>query len=286
MPLLTPEDAAGLAPIFKGKAGRALAEFLIHALNVDDVNALVDRCSDFTGPDFAGAVVRDQEVDYLIGGYDVLESLPEGPFITISNHPYGAADGIFLIDLIGHLRPDFKVMVNKFLALIKPLEESFITVVPTGEKRTAPTADSIAGIRKCMQHLRDGSPLGIFPSGAVSDLSLKDRCIRDREWQEPVIKLIKKAKVPVLPIRFFDRNSDFYYLLGLISWKIRVLRLPTEATNKKGKLTRIGVGPIISVEEQQRCESLEEYRNMLRCNVYGMKLPDEWKKRSELPIFG
>ena len=285
MPLLTPEDAARLSPIFNGRTGQALARMLIRLLNVDELNALVDRCSQFKGPDFAGAMVEDQEVDYLVGGSEVLENLPEGAFITVSNHPYGAADGVFLIDLLGHCRPDFKVMVNKILSIIKPLEDNFITVVPTGERKTAPKADSISGIRMCMQHLRDGSPLGIFPSGAVSDLSLRDRCIRDREWQEPVIKLIRKAGVPVIPVRFFDRNSDFYYLLGLLSWKIRLLRLPTEATNKRGKLTRIGIGPVITVDEQRKYDSPEAFAHMLRQSVYGMEMPRDFKKRSGLNIF-
>ena len=86
-----------------------------------------------------------------------------------------------------------------------------------------------------LKHLQAGAPLGLFPSGAVSDLSIKDGCIRDREWQLSAIQLIKKARVPIVPIRFRDKNSMFYYLLGLLNWKIRVTRLPREVFNKRDK---------------------------------------------------
>ena len=161
---------------------------------------------------------------------------------------------------------------------------SFIEVTPTGEERTAPTKDSISGIRLALQHLHEGHPLGIFPSGAVSDLSLRDRCIRDREWQDAIIRVIKKARVPVVPIRYFDGNSLFYYLLGLISWKIRILRLPKEVINKGGKTIRVGIGDIISVEEQEKYTDINEFRDFLRHSVYDMPLPDNFVKRSELII--
>ena len=105
-----------------------------------------------------------------------------------------------LVDLFGHIRPDFKVMVNRFLGRIKALESNFICVTPNGSERSAPTKDSVQGIRDAIAHIRDGHPLGIFPSGAVSDLSIKDRCIRDRQWQEAVLRLIKKLNVPVVPV--------------------------------------------------------------------------------------
>jgi putative hemolysin len=136
--------------------------------------------------------------------------------------------------------------------MIKPLENCFIQVTPTGTERTAPTSASVSGIKAALRHLRSGGSLGLFPSGAVSDLSIKDRCVRDREWQEAVIKLIMKAQVPVIPVRFFDGNSVFYYSLGLIDWRIRLLRLPAEVFNKRGKTMHIGIGKVISVEEQKR----------------------------------
>ena len=88
-------------------------------LSIDKVNDLYDHNSSVTGPDFARAVLKDIGVEYEVLNKDVLKHLPDGAFITISNHPYGHIDGVMLVDLFGHIRPDFKVMVNKFLGRIR-----------------------------------------------------------------------------------------------------------------------------------------------------------------------
>ena len=86
-----------------------------------------------------------------------------------------------------------------------------------------------------------------------------------------------KAKVPILPIRFFDRNSALFSLLGLVSWKIRTLRLPHEIINKKNSAIRIGVGNILTLEEQSKYENAEDFGKWLRESVYGMPKPEKFE---------
>ena len=268
MPLLTLNELEKATPLFRGKRGNAFCRALMHMLAIDKVNDLYDRNSDRQGAEFARAVLKDIGVEYEILNPEVLQNLPDGPFITISNHPYGHIDGVMLVDLFAHIRPDYKVMVNKFLGRIETLGENFISVTPTGEERTAPTRDSIQGVKDAVAHIRAGGVLGLFPSGAVSDLSIKDRCIRDREWQEPVIKLIKKLNVPIVPVHFIDRNSNFYYSLGLIDWKVRLLRLIAEVFNKRGKRTRIAIGEIITPEQQDEFSDIRLFGEFIRNKVY------------------
>ncbi len=268
MPLLTLNELEKATPLFHGKSGNVLCKRLMHFLSIDKVNDLYDRNSSVMGPDFAKAVLEDIGVKYEVLNNDVLKQLPDGPFITISNHPYGHIDGVMLVDLFGHLRPDFKVMVNKFLSRVESLQDNFICVTPTLGERTAPTKDSLQGIKDALSHVRNNGPLGLFPAGAISDLSLKDGCIRDREWQEPVIRLIKKLNVPIVPVHFIDKNSNFYYLLGLIDWKVRLLRVVSEVFNKRGKRTRIAIGEIISPEEQDEFTDLDKFGMFLRNKVY------------------
>lgn len=302
MPLLTINELEDMSPIFRGRCGNAFARGLMHVLAVDRVNALYDRHSMLKGPDFAHAVLQDIGLTpeiYIAGSYCSVTDessdlsarlsrlLPEGPFITVSNHPCGHVDGVSLVELFGHIRPDYKVMVNKILARVGALESNFISVTPTGMRRTAPTAASVSGIKAALTHLRSGGALGLFPSGAVSDLTLpvalglrksSEPAVRDREWQEAVIKLIMKAEVPVVPVRFIDGNSPFYYSLGLIDWRIRLLRLLPEVFNKAGSRFRVGIGPVISVQEQKRIisqapspsEALNALRSHLRASVYSI----------------
>ena len=110
-------------------------------------------------------------VEYSIGGLD-LKDLPAGPFITISNHPYGGADGLVLVDLFGHLRPDFKVMVNQILGMAKRMSCNMITVTPTGEEKKAATKESISGVKKCIEQIHNGGVLGLSRRAQYPTLSL------------------------------------------------------------------------------------------------------------------
>ena len=284
MPVLTIPECQQMLPKLNNKAGARLIKWGLHLASIDRVNALYDRNCQWQGADFAGALLRDIGVDYRIGNPDRMNHLPEGAFITISNHPYGHIDGIMMIDLFGHLREDYKVMVNQLLAHIRAMSPNFIEVIPKRHEDTGPKAASLAGVRETLHRLRENHPVGFFPSGAVSDLSLKEHAIRDRTWPEPVLRLIRKANVPVIPVRFFGRNSMFFYCLGLIDWKVRLVRLCAEVFNKRGKEVRIGIGEPVSVEAQHACRSIEEYDQLLRSSVYDMPLPDTFVSRSELPF--
>lgn len=280
MALITMEDIERISPIFQGERGHKLANKLLRWTGIDQLAERYARHEDLQGPDFVDAYLKDLDVNYEIGGLEHLKSLSEGPFITISNHPYGGLDGLVLIDLIGHFRSDFKVMANQFLSMVKTIKDNFISVVPNTESAIKATKESIAGVRKAISQLHEGHPLGLFPAGAVSDL--KGFSIRDREWQESAIRLIQKMNVPILPVRFFDRNSNYFYFLGLINWKIRTLRLPKEVLNKIGKTIRVGLGPVISAEEQQRLNSQEALGQFLRASVYDMEWSEQFIKRNEI----
>lgn len=278
------KDLENISPIFKGKMGNRLAKFVIRLFAIDRVNRLYERSSDYTGPEFAASLLNDLGVNYRIGNAERLSKLPEGAFITISNHPYGGIDGIMLIDLMAGIRPDYKVMVNQILSLIKAMDVNFISVKPKGNAEIGIMSQNINGIRTTLSHLRDGHPVGFFPSGAVSDLSLRDKCVRDREWQESVIKLIQTAKVPILPIRFFDQNSPFFFSLGLINWRVRLIRMPYEVFNKSKQNPRIGIGNLISVEEQKQFTDCDSFRTFLRNSVYKMEKPEEFIPKNVLDL--
>ena len=102
-----------------------------------------------------------------------------------------------------------------------------------------------------MQRLKEGHPMGFFPAGAISFYNKDDKEIHDLPWTHSVIRLIRKANVPVYPVYFDFLNSRFFYWLGSISWKIRTLRIPAEAFNKRGKTVDVYVGKPISPEEMK-----------------------------------
>lgn len=283
--IITAEQAPTLSPVFQGRKGRLLFNLALRITGIDNINGTHDRLEKAgvtPGPDFAKGILDDIDVDFQVGNPERLSSLPEGPFIVIANHIYGHLDGICLVDLFGHVRPQSKVMVNEFLMWIHGLAPNFISVNPTLDKKEGATATSVNGVKNALLQLQSGEPLCMFPSGAVADLKPREHwTLSEREWQDAAIKLIRKARVPVVPVRFFDRNSAFYYALGLIDYRVRFVRLFHEVYNKRGTNPRVGIGPIISVEQQEAVPEAE-YKQFLRQSVYEMPVPEQFIKRSEL----
>jgi putative hemolysin len=287
MVIITAQDAAErLSPIFKGRKGKLLFDVAASLTGVARINALhdrVDRAGIPYGAPFAKGILDDIGVDFRIGNAERLRDLPEGPFIVVANHIYGHIDGICLLDLFGQRRPETKVLVNEMLTWIPGLAPNFIAVNPTLNARQTASATSINGVKSALLQIREGGPLCMFPSGAVADLKPKEHwTLSERDWQDAAIRLIQKARVPVIPVRFFDRNSRFYYALGLIDYRVRFVRLFHEMFNKRGTHPRLGIGEIISVEEQEKHTDLQDFKDYLRHSVYDMPLPESFVNRSEL----
>ena len=287
MPLITAQEAAEhISPVFRGKGGKILFDIVIRMSGISRVNAIHDRVEAAGipyGPAFAKGILDDLGVDFRIGGAERLAALPEGPFIVVSNHVYGHLDGICLMDLFGHERLETKVMVNEMLMWIRGLAPNFIAVNPTTNTTKGISSTSISGMKSALLQLKEGGPLCIFPSGAVADLKPREHwTLRERDWQEVAVRLIRKARVPVIPVRFFDRNSWFYYGLEFIDYRLRFFRLFHELKNKRGTFPRVGIGEPVTLEEQDRFSDLKEYGDFLRSRVDGIPVPESFVKRSEL----
>lgn len=262
------EDICELAPFFKGK--RKLVNFLFKLLKIDKVNGLHSNNCKNTGAPFTKGLLKDLGITVVVENENVLDNLPEGAFITISNHPFGALDGIILISLLASRRKDYKVMVNLLLNYITAMRSNFIAVDPVASDDPEKKLVSMRGIREAMMHVKKGHPLGFFPAGSVSKINAKLK-IDDRDWQPTIIRLIQQMKVPVIPIYFHGYNSLFSYIVGRICWPLRSLMLPSEVFRKKGATMRVTIGNPISVEEQSKYESVEELTKFLKNATFSMK---------------
>lgn len=265
-------DLQEMIPFFKGRVGTWLGKLLLKLLSVDMVNKVHARNCQYRGAEFTTALLKDPYIDlsYEIHNREILDSLPEGAFVTVSNHPIGSLDGIILIDIFASRRPDFKVMVNGILTKIGAMEDNFISVVPDSHKKGANPAN-VNGVRLSLQRLKEGHPMGFFPAGAISFYNKKDKCVRDLTWAHSVIRLVRKAKSPVYPVYFDFLNSSFFYWLGNISWQIRTLRIPTEAFNKRGRRVDVYIGNPITPEEIASFTDDKALAEFLYDRTYGAK---------------
>lgn len=268
--VLNYDDLRQMVPALDGHP--KIANWLLHLLAVDKVNRVHRNCSDTPGPEFCKRLLFEEfKIKLRIDGQEVLDNLPQGAFITVSNHPFGALDGITLIYLIGQYRPEYRVMVNMILNKITAMRPNFIAVDQSASDDPAKRAVSVAGIRQAISQLRNGEPVGFFPAGAMSKTTLHDG-LQDRPWQDSILQIINRAKVPVIPIYFHGTNSWFFNLLGHICWPARSLRLPSEVFRKCGTTIHVSVGKPISVEEQAaHGASVAELGAYLREKTYELR---------------
>ncbi|GHT72238.1 hypothetical protein AGMMS50262_00310 [Bacteroidia bacterium] len=231
----------------------------------DKVNRVYDSAKYKTGTDIEDAMIDGLGIIRKVHHIEVLKQFEGQPFITVSNHPYGHVDGIMLIGEVSKVRPDFKVMVNWMLGQIDIMQDHFIGVNPYSAKVSA--RSSFNGLKECITHLRENHPLGFFPAGAISK-TVGFNKIKDKEWQEGVLKLIQKVKVPVIPAYFSGQNSRFFNFLDRIDWRVRNARLCHELDMKKGKTIHLVFGDPIFPEEQKLYPDTKQFGAFLKEKTY------------------
>ncbi len=262
------EEICRMAPFFKGR--KKLVDRLFRLLSIDKVNDIHARNCDTPGVEFTTRLLNELNIKLRIDNEQALDHLPQGAFITVSNHAYGALDGIILINMIASRRPQYKVMVNMILNHIEAMRPNFIAVDALASTDPAKQAVSKHGIREAIMQVKHGEPLGFFPAGAVSKLNHHFR-LEDRKWQPSVTRIIKMLQVPVVPIYFHGGNSAWFNFLGLVSWQLRTLRLPAEVFNKKNATFHISVGDMIMPEEMAKYDDIDQLGEFLKQKTYSLR---------------
>jgi putative hemolysin len=259
-----------------GFAGESAAKVMMLLMRFKRINKFYAENSHKTGLEFIDSMIEQLGIKFELFE-DELNNIPiEGPFITISNHPFGGIDGMLLIKIISDKRPDYKVVPNFLLKRIEPLEKYIFSENPFEDQQTRELIRPITG--EILQHLGNGSPVGIFPAGEVSGYDQATNKITDRKWQYQVLRMIRNSRVPVIPIYFQGSNSRLFHFLGRIHPRLQTVKLPTELFTKKKKIIRIRLGTPIAVKEQDEFKDIYRYGRFLRTKTYALGTALEVKK--------
>ena len=273
MSLVTPKEVAKVINVDKyGFIGTFLGWILMKLLRLSEINRTYNKHKHLEGLPFFLALLDDFQIKFEIPDED-LERIPkDGAFITVSNHPLGGIDGILLLKLLLEKRPDAKTLSTFLMYRIKPMRPYMLLVNPFEDKKDVQS--SLTGLKNAIFHLKEGHPLGIFPAGEVS--TYKDgKLIVDKPWEEGAIKLIKKAKVPVIPIYFHARNSNFFYFLAKLNPMLRTAKLPSELLTQKGRVIKVRIGKPISVKDQEEYTNTQDFGDFIRKKTYMLANPFE-----------
>jgi putative hemolysin len=201
---------------------------------LDRVEAFLQRSAGLRGFGFVSA-----GLDFLGGRYRVedveLARIPAtGPLLIVANHPSGALDALAMLDAVGRIRHDVRIVANDLLAAIEPLQDLLLPVRILGGTAKRPSVQAVG------QALAAGQCVIVFPAGEVSRLSL--RGIRDGRWQRGFVRLARDAAAPVLPIRVDARNSALFYGVSTVFKPAATLLLAREMFAHRGRPLRLRIG--------------------------------------------
>lgn len=201
-----------------------------------------------------------------------LDRIPkEGPVIVVANHPHGMVDGMIFADLIGRVRPDYRILTRSLLTNIDEVAGSFMIPVPFPHDPEA-QRKGVKMRADAMKHLADGGVVALFPSGVVASSDTLFGPAIEREWNVFTAKLIRKSGATVVPMKFPGQNSRAYQIANKVSPILRQGLLLHEIVHSLNKPQGPIVGhPIDPSEIEKRSDDPRGFMEWLRDHTMALK---------------
>ncbi len=170
-----------------------------------------------------------------------------GPLVVVANHPHGLVDGMVLAHLIGQVRQDYLILTRSLLTGIPEIAE-FMLPVPFPHEANA-REESLAMRNACMQRLKEGGCIVLFPAGAVAHSATWMGPAIEDEWNPFTAKMVMRSGATVLPIHFSGQNTRAYQWAAKTSATLRQSLLLNEIRAALNKPQRPVIGAAIRPEE-------------------------------------
>ncbi len=219
----------------RGKENQFVLKVLKKLLHEDDFNQVIRTHQHLRGFAFLDKLLSFFQFSYQASP-ESYNNIPfEGRLLIVANHPIGTLDGLALVKLIRSVRPDVRIVANRVLNHMEPLQSVFLPVNVLSKKPVHKQA-----YKAILSALENEEAVIMFPAGEVSRITRKG--IRDGQWKAGFIKLAKKSRCPVLPIHIKAKNSVFFYGASLIYQPLGTLLLIQEMFNKRHQALTFTVG--------------------------------------------
>ncbi|GAB1408717.1 lysophospholipid acyltransferase family protein [Thermomonas brevis] len=167
------------------------------------VDAFLAANREVHGFAFVAAALQFLGTRYRIDDAALARIPAQGKLLIVANHPSGALDALALLDAVGQVRSDVRIVANDFLGAIPNLREQLLPVRILGGR---PSADSLRAVESALAR---GECVIVFPAGEVSRLG--PRGVRDTRWRRGFLRFARACDAPVLPVRIQARNSALFY---------------------------------------------------------------------------
>lgn len=186
--------------------------------------------------DFVRAGLDHLEARYVVDETALARIPARGRLLIIANHPSGALDAFALLDAVGRVRKDVRIVANDFLLAIEGLADLLLPVRIFGGKVSA---DSVRAIEAALA--REECVI-VFPAGEVSRLSPKG--VRDGRWRAGFVRFARASTTPVLPIHVQARNSALFYGASAMFKSAGTALLAREMYVRRGRRIVLNIGEV------------------------------------------
>ena len=233
------------------------------------------------GLEFADSMLENLNITYTVKPNELKNIPSTGRVIVVANHITGASDAFSLVQLMGNYRENKKVkfMVN---GMLMGMTQASDIIVPVDNITGSITKDTIKAMNSALEN---EEAIIIFPSGIVNRWSFSG--IKDTEWKASFLKIAKRNKTPILPIRIEARNSKlFYFVSFFLPKKITGFMLPHEfATTGRRKPLEFNIGRVIPVNSfSDKNISINKYLEMFREHLYTVGTREKGILKTEITI--
>ncbi len=200
-----------------------------------------------------------------------LDLIPkEGPVIVVANHPHGMVDGMIFADLIGRVRPDYRILTRSLLTSIDEVAGSYMIPVPFPHDPDA-QRKGVEMRAKAMAHLKEGGVVALFPSGVVATSKTWWGPAVEAEWNVFTAKMIRRSGAQVVPMKFPGQNSRAYQIANQLSPMLRQGLLLHEIVHSCNKPQAPVVGaPINPAEIDARADDPRGFMEWLRAQTLAL----------------
>ena len=150
-----------------------------------------------------------------------LDHIPKtGPVVLVANHPHGLMDGIVFAELVGRIRPDFRILTRSLLTGLDEEATKYLIPVPFPHQPDA--QEKMVEMRKeAMAFLGEGGLIALFPSGVVASSQSMFGPAIEAPWNAFTAKMIRKSGAAVVPMHFLGSNSRAYQMANQVSATLR-----------------------------------------------------------------
>ena len=244
---------------FRGRRA-AIARPLVRGIarwsRLDAIETFLTANRHVRGFDFVSAALQFLGADYTVDAAALARIPAQGRLLVVANHPSGALDALALLDAIGKVRRDVRIVANDMLSALDNLDGLLLPVRILGGR---PTPDSVRAVDTALAR---GECVIVFPAGEVSRLG--PRGIRDSRWRLGFLRFARACDAPVLPVRIHARNSALFYGASALFKPAGTALLAREMFARRGRRIRLLVGESIRLDAgADDAGELQRVRSML-----------------------